>query len=63
MALVESCIFYEDSRCMLKGSCCDLDCSLSKNGNGAQSYDEIDTFTEWEIERAKREEVNSQQHK
>jgi hypothetical protein len=60
MGLVESCIFYKDSRCMLKGGCCDLDCSLSKNGNGSQSYDEIDPFTKWQIEKAKREEINSQ---
>ena len=60
MALVESCIFYVDSRCMLKGGCCDLDCNLPKDGNGTQLYDEIDTFTKWQIERAKEEEVNSQ---
>jgi hypothetical protein len=45
---------------MLKGGCCDLECSLSKDGNGTQFYDEIDTFTKWQIEKAKREEVNSQ---
>jgi hypothetical protein len=60
MALVESCIFYEDSKCMLKGGYCDLDCSLSKNDHATQFYDEIDTFTKWQIEKAKREEINSQ---
>jgi hypothetical protein len=58
MALVESCNFYEDSRCMLKGGCCDLDCSLSKNGNGTQSYDEIDTFTKWQLEKMQEEKRN-----
>jgi hypothetical protein len=56
MALVESCIFYDESRCMLKGGCCDLDCSLSKNGNGIQFYDEIDTFTKWQLEKMQEEE-------
>jgi len=58
MALVESCIFYVDSRCMLKGGCCDLECSLSKNGNGTQFYDEIDTFTKWQWEKMQEEKRN-----
>ena len=56
MALIESCIFYEDSRCMLKGGCCDLDCNLTKNDMGTQIYDEMDPFTEWQIEKKQVEE-------
>ena len=56
MALIESCIFYEDSKCILKGGCCDLDCNLPKNDISTQFYDEIDSFTEWQIEKKQEEE-------
>jgi hypothetical protein len=48
MALIESCIFYEDSRCTLKGGCCDLDCNLTKNDMVSHRHGEMDPFTEWE---------------
>jgi hypothetical protein len=59
MALPESCIFYEDSKCLLKGGSCDQNCELTQNGKGAQSSDEIDTLIEWRIEKAPDGEGNS----
>jgi hypothetical protein len=41
---------------MLKGGCCDLDCNLTKNDMGTQIYDEMDPFTEWQIEKKRVEE-------
>ena len=40
----------------LKGACCDLDCNLPKNDISTQFYDEIDSFTEWQIEKKQEEE-------
>lgn len=54
--MIESCIFYEDSKCMLKGGCCDLDCNLPKNGQPSHFYDEIDSFNEWQSEKKKKKE-------
>ncbi len=59
MTFIESCIYYQDSKCILKGGCCDLDCSLTDSEKGSPFYDEIDTFTKWQLERTKQEEGNS----
>ncbi len=59
MALPESCIFYEDSKCLLKGGCCDHNCEVTQNAKGVQSSDEIDTLIEWRIEKAPEGEGNS----
>jgi hypothetical protein len=53
MIFVESCVYYQDSKCMLKGGCCDLNCEMTDSERGDQSYDEIDAFTRWEIEKAR----------
>jgi hypothetical protein len=53
MTFVESCIYYRDSKCMLKGGCCDLNCGMTESEKGNQSYDEIDAFTQWQIEKTK----------
>jgi len=53
MAPVESCIFDQDSRCLLKGGCCDLNCNPAQDENGAQCQDEIDTLIEWRAEKAR----------
>jgi hypothetical protein len=45
MTFVESCIYYQDSKCILKGGCCDLDCGLTHSEKSNPFYDEIDTFT------------------
>lgn len=59
MTFVESCIYYQDSKCMLKGGCCDLNCGMTESEKGNQSYDEIDAFTKWQIEKEQQEEGNA----
>ena len=59
MTLVESCIYYQDSKCILKGGCCDLNCGMTESEIGNQSYDEIDVFTQWRIEKTKSGEGTS----
>jgi len=55
MTFVESCIYYQDSKCVLKGGCCDLNCDMADTDKGNQFYDEIDPFTKWQIENAQQE--------
>jgi|GEM_PF-5998336 len=55
MSFIESCIYYKDSKCVLKGGCCDLNCDMADTEKGNQFYDEIDPFTKWRIERAQKE--------
>jgi hypothetical protein len=59
MTFVESCIYYQDSKCMLKGGCCDLNCEMTESERGNQPYDEIDAFTKWQIEEGQQEEGNA----
>ena len=54
MSFEKSCKFYQDSKCMLKGGCCDLNCELTNSDRGDQFYDEIDTFRKWRIEKAQK---------
>lgn len=55
MTFVESCIYYKDSKCMLKDSCCDLNCDVAETGRDNQFYDEIDPFTKWRNEKVQKE--------
>jgi len=55
MTFVESCIYYQDSKCLLKGGCCDLNCDRVETDNGSPFYDEIDPFTKWRNEKAQKE--------
>ncbi len=50
MAPPESCIFYENPRCLLKGDACDLDCNPAQNANDGQSSEDVDKLIEWRIE-------------
>jgi hypothetical protein len=59
MALPESYIFYEDSKCFLKGSGCDRNCELTQNATGTESSDEIDKLIEWRLEKTLEGEGNS----
>ena len=45
MTFIESCIYYKDSKCVLKGGCCDLNCNITDTEKGSLFYDEIDQFT------------------
>jgi len=55
MTFVESCIYYQDSKCVLKGGCCDLNCDMADADKGNQFCDEIDSFTKWQIENTQQE--------
>ena len=49
MTSPESCIFYQDSKCLFKGDSCDLKCDPVQNANDGQSNEEVDTLIEWRI--------------
>ena len=51
MTPAESCIFDQDSKCLLKGGCCDLNCNPAQDEDGAQCHDEIDTLIDWRAEK------------
>jgi len=55
MTFVESCVYYQDSKCALKGGCCDLNCDMVDTDKGNTFYDEIDPFIKWGIDKAKKE--------
>jgi hypothetical protein len=59
MAFPESCIFYEDAKCLLKGGDCDQNCELTQNIKSTKTSDEIDKLIEWRIEKAPEGEGNS----
>jgi hypothetical protein len=46
MTSPESCIFYQDSKCLFKGGSCDLKCNPVQNASETQT-DEIDKLIEW----------------
>jgi hypothetical protein len=46
MVLPESCIFYENSKCLLKRGSYDQNCELTQNAKGVESSDEIDALIE-----------------
>jgi len=55
MTFLESCMYYQDSKCALKGGCCDLNCSMNEANRGNLTNDESDPFAKWGIEKAKKE--------
>jgi hypothetical protein len=59
MSFERSCKFYQDSKCILQGGCCDLHCELTNFDSRDQFYDEMDPFTEWQIEKIPREDIKS----
>jgi hypothetical protein len=59
MTPAESCIFDQNSRCLLKGGCCDHNCNSAQYANGTQCNDEIDTLIEWRKEKPPGGEGNS----
>jgi hypothetical protein len=55
MTFLESCIYYQDSKCTLKGGCCDLNCGMAESDRGNLTYDESDPFVKWQIEKVQKE--------
>lgn len=55
MSLEKSCKFYQDSKCILEGGYCDLDCNRLMSDEDFRFYDKTDALTQWRIEEVKRE--------
>ena len=55
MTFLESCVYYQDSKCTLKGSCCDLNCGMIESDRDNLTNDESDPFAKWGIEKAQKE--------
>jgi hypothetical protein len=62
MTFGKSCKFYENSRCILEGNFCDLNCDRLFTDEGFKFYDKNDTLTQWRIEEVERE-IESQRGK
>lgn len=55
MSLEKSCKFYQDSKCILEGGYCDLDCNRLMSDEDFRFYEKIDALTQWKIEEVERE--------
>jgi len=55
MTIRRSCKFYENSKCILGGKYCDLNCDQILRDEDFQFYDEISTLSQWRLEEVERE--------
>ena len=55
MSFEKSCKFYQDSKCILKGGYCDLDCNRLMSDEDFRFYDKMDALTQWQIEEVENE--------
>ena len=55
MSLEKSCKFYQDSKCILEGGYCDLDCNRLMSDEDFRLYGKMDALTQWKIEEVERE--------
>jgi hypothetical protein len=55
----KSCKFYENSRCILGGKYCDLNCDQLFSDEDFKFYDKTDAFTQWRIEEVEKKIGNS----
>ncbi len=55
MDLEKTCKFYQDSKCILEGGYCDLDCNRLMSDEDFRSYDKMDALTQWRIEEVEKE--------
>jgi len=55
MSFERTCKFYEDSRCILEGGYCDLNCNRLMSDEDFKFYDKMDALTQWQIEEVKKE--------
>jgi hypothetical protein len=55
MSLEKSCKFYQDSKCILEGGYCDLDCNRLMSDEDFRFYDKMDALAQWKIEEVERE--------
>jgi len=55
MSLEKSCKFYQDSKCILEGDYCDLDCNRLMSDEDFRFYDKMDALTQWQTEELEKE--------
>lgn len=55
MSLEKSCKFFQDSKCILGGGYCDLDCNRLMSDEDFRFYDKMDALTQWNIEEIEKE--------
>jgi hypothetical protein len=55
MSFEKSCKFYQDSKCILEGGYCDLDCNRLMSDEDFRFYDKMDALTQWQIEGVEKE--------
>ena len=55
MGLEKSCKFYQDSKCILEGGHCDLDCTHLMSDEDFRLCGKMDALTLWNIEEVERE--------
>lgn len=55
MDLEKICKFYQDSKCILEGGYCDLDCNRLMSDEEFRFYDKMDALTQWRIEEVEKE--------
>ena len=55
MSLEKSCKFYQDSKCILEGGYCDLDCNRLMSDEDFRFYDKIDALTHWQTEELEKQ--------
>jgi len=53
----KTCKFYKDSRCIIEGGYCDLDCNRLMSDEEFRFYDKIDALTQWQIEEVEKEQA------
>ena len=49
------CKFYQDSKCILEGGYCDLNCNRLMSDEDFRFYDRMDALTQWRIEEVEKE--------
>ena len=54
MSLEKSCKFFQDSKCILGGRYCDLDCNRLMSDEDFRFYDKMDALTQWNIEEIEK---------
>ena len=57
MTLEKSCNYYLNTRCILTGGFCDLNCNQLLSDEDFKFYDKIDILTQWQMEEEMRQEI------
>ena len=51
MTFEKVCKYYLDSKCLLLGGYCDLNCNKLPGGEDSEFYDRMDTLNQWRDEK------------